>query len=819
MQRSTGHQDPKGKRRDDPPAQRRAVADRGETSRQAAVDAVGDPAAQAHGRPARGLVADLSPLMAAAPGVARLARLETRANPRRVPPAVAGGGEATQPVVQGAWEFDPEEGVWESDEGVDGRMWEYRTVQRPRAGALPGGPQMESFEQYRYMDFGTGEDTAWRSYDEWLADGITPPMGAQFAEQRALEEDYDEDSGTRAAFLPAPSGEPVPEPVARARAILRAGVLEIQERVDFEKRMLDGIMAEEFPRVDAVVGGLVAEVRGGAVSPASLALLRELMPAQALDLLLRSGTVGTDAEEALKAGLRYKRVYEHEQNLLTINRRARKDRQALLQAVRDGVPELQGVTLEGAGDEEGEAAINGGFGDRVYRLGTFLFGDARFEAVSEAGGGLNAVFRHRTSGKEHVRDRYGRFVRRYVRRAIRFEDAVSLGRSGTMEAKLGFDDPIGGKESQDYGDRDLGGTVPTYEQKVMGQIRGYSRLVSATGSGRLATSTSRSTYHSPFGSVLVDLARVDPQRFSEAYSEDALAEIFGVPDLGSLEFVPKHASGESSEAKAARDAFRAREIVLPSTPPGAVLAREQVGGERGIAVLGLTQGATEGKLLEALPADLRGRVTFMEVNTRYKRNLGGHEGRSAFIFFDPGVDPGAAAVAVRAEVARRLAQATAAREAALADSESEDGGAVSSSAAGRQTGKKKARKKKSGGLPPERVVAEDVGIDPGQLWVEVVPPGLEPSPAPDEQAYRQEAVLPALGPLRRTLALVPALVRQLPPGHEGEVADLVAAAEDVVGVMAREGAGRDVLVQRLALDLEAFVTRLEALAGHLGGDV
>jgi hypothetical protein len=49
--------------------------------------------------------------------------------------------------------------------------------------------------------------------------------------------------------------------------------------------------------------------------------------------MIRSRALNAKQAETLAAGLRYKRLYEHEQNLLTINRRSRSDIETALDAV------------------------------------------------------------------------------------------------------------------------------------------------------------------------------------------------------------------------------------------------------------------------------------------------------------------------------------------------------------------------------------------------------------------------------------------------------------------------------------------------------
>lgn len=112
-----------------------------------------------------------------------------------------------------------------------------------------------------------------------------------------------------------------------------------------------------------------------------------------------------------------------------------------------------------------------------------------------------------------------------------------------------------------------------------------------------------------------------------------MEEIFDIGDLGQVEFIPKHLSGEIANIKAGRDAYRAREIVVDSPPVNAVTTIPRKSDEVGIVIVGITGSATGDSIKIAL-RKWASNVSFMEVNTNYKRTIDDHKGRSAFVFFD-----------------------------------------------------------------------------------------------------------------------------------------------------------------------------------------
>jgi hypothetical protein len=202
----------------------------------------------------------------------------------------------------------------------------------------------------------------------------------------------------------------------------------------------------------------------------------------------------------------------------------------------------------------------------------------------------------------------------------------------SMPIKLDPDAPLTGKEARDYGPSFKEGQSVGYNQMVIGQIRGYGRFLSATSSKHMATSTSRGTYDSPYGKVEIDLARMGQHDYNEAHSEDAMQETFGVDDLGAVEFIPKHLSGEQAKVKAARDAYRAREVVVDSPPVDAVRTVSRNTGEVGLVIVGIT-GSSDDDSVRASLGKWADFVSFVEVNTDYKRDIDGHKGNTAFVFF------------------------------------------------------------------------------------------------------------------------------------------------------------------------------------------
>lgn len=275
------------------------------------------------------------------------------------------------------------------------------------------------------------------------------------------------------------------------------------------------------------------------------------------------------------------------------------------------------------------------FKGKKYEIGNTFFGDSRFIRLGRKKtmkGKKKIIFKHRGSGKHYVKDKYGTFVPRYVKRSIRYEDLKAIRAGEPMPTKMNYWEPISGKEATDYGDEFSGGDRISHKQKVTGQIRGYGRFLSATTSKRAATSTSRGTYHSPFGAVSIDLAKMSSGDFTDAHTQDAMASIFGVEDLGKVEFIGKRVKGEAASIKAARDAYRAREIVISSPPPEAVKIIKTHDNVAGILIIGLT-GSANAATIEEASGKYAKHIVFKEINTNYKREEDGIEGRSAFVFY------------------------------------------------------------------------------------------------------------------------------------------------------------------------------------------
>lgn len=482
-----------------------------------------------------------------------------------------------------------------------------------------------------------GEFSDWGSAEDFTGQGLNPPQGTIFEEQRRTEA-LEQSGALKYAFEESELTDETPAPVQKMQRMLLEGLERIERGRKEDKKLLDTIITEEFRSIDTKVNDVAGRIRAGNTTPADHELLAEFFePDTVLQMRGRNQISGDEMEE-FKAGLRYKRVYEHEQNLLTINRRAQTELDDLIETELDGE---DGVTLDNPYvrmDEGWKEPITATFEGEQYDLGTFYFEEARFERVGKVRGTgrpASSVYQHRTSGKQYVRDRYGRFVPRYVKRAVRYEDVTAILSGRPMPTKMEYDEPISGKEALDYGPGFEGDQQISHKQKVIGQIRGYSRFLSTTSSGRQATSTSRGTYQSPFGAVSIDLSRMRSADITEAHSEKAMSEIFGIEDLGSVEFIPKHVAGESASAKAGRDAYRAREVVIGSAPPEAVRAVPSEQQVKGLMILGLTGSATEANM-RTVSGGYADHITFIEVNTRYKRTEDGHEGRSAFIFYDAG---------------------------------------------------------------------------------------------------------------------------------------------------------------------------------------
>lgn len=543
-------------------------------------------------------------------------------SPLRVPVTPSGGpGTARHAVVQREWVLDSEyegEGVlYSQDVPFEERVWQVRIV--------------DGEEEYRYSR--KGETSDWGTAKSFVEQGMPPPLGAMFGEQRRRA-DQDANTLVKVAYKESPLPSGTPPDVLDLQANVSEALAEIEKRRKRDKALLDAIIDEEFTKVTAVSAAVVQAVRTGNQSRADELLLMEFFSLQDVTFMLGHQTFSNDQIEQLQSGLRYKRVFEHEQNLVTINRRALGE---LNQAIADLRAEAQKQGVELKVKELGILDIGEGARFAVvataatvkYHLGTLATDDARFQRIRGREGEVPTVYQELGTGKQYVKDRYGRFVPRFVRRAIRYEDAINILADEPMATKKELDEEAGGKEAKDYG---IEPGALTHRQKVMGQIRGYGRFLSTTSSERRATSTSRGTYLSPFGEVEIDLAQMPAEAFAEAHSERAMVDIFGLEDVGQLEFIPKHLKGEAAKTKAGRDAYRAREIVIGIPHPSAVRTEPSHTQAKGLVMIGLTSSATEEEIRTAC-GKYEKFISYVEVNTNYKRTIDGHEGRSAFVFF------------------------------------------------------------------------------------------------------------------------------------------------------------------------------------------
>ena len=554
-----------------------------------------------------------------------------------------------QPVLQAAWATQDGGQSYQQDVPVDGRTWSVRLA-GPLAevddelGDEVGDELAVAQERRDLYQFTEGPvQSAWLSAAEHAHNGHPPPLGARFQEQRRVglddgqaQAEQDSAGADKYAYEASALKPGVPLVVKQAHAALGQQVAQLKAQRAQDKALLDTLLYGEFQRIKEVTVLITTALQNNALGGAQRGILEEHFSAAEILVMVNSRAMNAKQAETLAAGLRYKRVYEHEQNLLTVNRRSRQELDAAVDSVADQYELDLEVEIDDDASTEAVSALDVDGSD--YVLGIFYFGAARFERVADPliDGG-SAVFQHRETGEEYVQDIADSFVPRYVSRAIRYEDAMAILADQAMPTKMGFDDTISGKEATDYGAGFTAGDEISYDQKVIGQIRGYGRFLSATSSKRMATSTSRGTYDSPFGKVEIDLAKTPKEDFSEAHSEDAMQDIFDVDDLGAAEFIPKHLDGEQAEVKAARDAYRAREVVVQSPPVNAVRTVPRGGGgEAGLVIVGITGSADEASVRASL-ADWAPFISFIEVNTTYKRTIDEHNGNTAFVSFK-GID-------------------------------------------------------------------------------------------------------------------------------------------------------------------------------------
>ena len=520
-------------------------------------------------------------------------------------------------VVQAKWITDDDGATYQQDVEIDGRTWEVRLSD-------------DGDDEYRYTD--SNETSGWATASEHTDNGHPPPLGARFQEQRRVDDVNDKaEDASRFVYESGDRERTWPLVIKQAHEFVVDMLKYLKIERDEQMAMLDRLVAEEFDKARRVGPAIQDSLKSENLDAAQRNILLEHFSTEQVGNMVSAKKMTEKQIGTLEAGLFYKRVYEHEQNLLTVKRASIRD----LDEALDRLENKYGLQVEQ------EATMNDDIQDVVvknyegndYTIGTAYYGDQRFvqERNALVGSG-SAVYRHRGTGKEYVQDRFNSFVPRYIKRAIRYEDAMAILQDEEMPTKMDYDEAIGGKEAADYGPEFHTDDELSHEEKVVGQIRGYGRFLSATTSDRLATSTSRGTYDSPFGSVEIDLARMPRSGYTEARSEDAMDWIFDIDDLGQLEFIPKHLKGESATAKAGRDAFRAREIVVDSPPVNAVRTIPRQSDEKGIAIVGISGSATRESITAGLGPWGR-KISFMEVNTNYKREIDDHEGRSAFVFF------------------------------------------------------------------------------------------------------------------------------------------------------------------------------------------
>lgn len=533
------------------------------------------------------------------------------------------------PVLQAKWSRTSEDDGstrYEQDVKLEGRFWEVSL-------AKPGN-LTDDLYRHKVDD---GPYSAWQTAQQWTAIGLSPPLGARFQVQR------DQEGQTRAdaaeyAFTQTPRDPLAPLTIKQARRRLGELMEQVRAEAKADLDILDGIVKAEFKAIPDTLRAITDSISQGNVNPRQLTVLHEVFSPGEIAAFARNA-ISADQLDKLDAGLRYKRVYEHEQNIVTIHRRARSEVDRVVGVLADRY-ELD-IEIEEDDDSQTSTIRATNFDGRDYDLGVLHFGDARFRQIH---GPLrddgSAIYVDLSTGQEFVKDRYDRYTPRFATRAIRYEDAIAILGGQSMPTKMSPNERISGKEAADYGPDFTTGDELSHPEKVVGQIRGYGRFLSATTSDQLATSTSRGTYDSPFGIVKVDLARVPQEGYTEAHSEEAMEHIFEIEDLGQVEFVPKHIKGESANAKAGRDAYRAREIAIDSPPVDAVRMVPRGNADLGLAIVGISSTAKKADIMAAL-GTWAANVSFIEVNVTYQRAIGEHRGRSVFVFFKDVTDVGA----------------------------------------------------------------------------------------------------------------------------------------------------------------------------------
>jgi hypothetical protein len=210
-------------------------------------------------------------------------------------------------------------------------------------------------------------------------------------------------------------------------------------------------------------------------------------------------------------------------------------------------------------------------------LGTFYFGGRRFEPIpAQPHGVLHRVYQRRGMPDRHyVLLDSGSFARRFVTRGLNYTDAWNLNHAFPLQAvhqdTRADAGEVGGQQHPLQA-----GAHMSVQQQVISHTRGWKKRFISTGiSNHPAISTQGTAFHSIYGAVVIDLARVPRDQIFDIHHPDIAARVFGIPVEQLLDHGAQHGSpaGDYAGEKylGLRDVLRTRELLVAGSIPFAAV--------------------------------------------------------------------------------------------------------------------------------------------------------------------------------------------------------------------------------------------------------
>jgi hypothetical protein len=213
---------------------------------------------------------------------------------------------------------------------------------------------------------------------------------------------------------------------------------------------------------------------------------------------------------------------------------------------------------------------------------------ARFEPVNPQPGGLaHLVFqRQGRGGRHYVRDSQGHFIKRFVTRGLKYEDAIALDNNNGLTAPHPVAatpqaNETNGPRKHNVGHPPLLPRDLTEQEQLLSHARGWQkRYISTTTTVRPAYSTRGTQFRSLFGAAIVDLARVNQGSIFDLHTPAAAQAHFGMPvsDITTAPAAQPVGQNLANERfLALRDVVRTREVLIKGTIPNAAMLCARVG--------------------------------------------------------------------------------------------------------------------------------------------------------------------------------------------------------------------------------------------------